>query len=442
MERIIKEALKKEKDIERLKIKIFSKTLNKKHNLKIKNLYILQIQPYTCTKHTKEKLILLEGCITNKLFENIDTYYHKKEATDNLINIISEKNSHIYPNYINCEKYIFEKMTKYIAQKKVIDHSLEIINKIKAQKGSSRKSKKYYNADEVSNDFRNSIIDEGVKIKRKQSMKKKRKSKAVVILLKQDKNKDINNFKKIMEKRENMILINELKKSMKKVNDYKYKFKIKSANLLYDFLDKKIRAIKKDAYEQTMKYLKKKFEQFNQKRSSTYQKTVVIPLSHKLKKKIKFNRFSLMERKSLVPQLIDIFQNNVFNNKKHIFRPVYLFSKEFNKEYKEFNNFFRDWNNNRDKKMINDIYKYTEENFNINHNILYSQINKLIKNNKLDNLNKELSQNKNDNKRFNTISNFSSKNKKNSFFKNKRDIDSKNIYYTKDKLLMNLKYKL
>ena len=444
MEKIIKESLKKVKDLERLKIKIFSKTLNKNHNLKIKNLYILQIQPYTCQKHTKEKLILLEDCITNKLFENIDTYYNNKEAKDNLINIINEKNEHIYPNYVNCEKFIFEKMTKYTAQKKIIDHNLEIINKIKSQKESGRKSKRYFNPEEVSNDFTNSIIDEGVKLKRKQSIRRKKKEKTVIILLKEDKRVKNNNFKKIIEKRENMLLINELKQSMNKINDYKRKVKIESANLFYNILNEKMEEIKKESYEQIMKYFLKILEQSRQKRAATYKKTVVYPLSIKLKQKIRFTRFSLKDRKSLVPELMEIFGPKGFNNKKRIFKPVYLFNKEFNKEYSEFNNFFRDWNNNKDKKMINDIYKYTEENFNINHNILYSQINKLIKNNKLDSLNKQVYKNKNDNnnKRFNTISNFSSKSKKTSFLKDKKNIYNKNIYHTKDKILMNLKYKL
>ena len=106
-----------------------------------------------------------------------------------------------------------------------------------------------------------------------------------------------------------------------------------------------------------------------------------------------------------------------------------------------FNKFFKDWNSNKDKKIIDDIYKYTEENFNINHNILYSQINKLIKNNKLDTLTKEVSKNKNKSeiKRFNTISNVS-KNNKNKLLKQKNN--NKDAYGIKEKLLLNLKYQL
>ena len=88
-------------------------------------------------------------------------------------------------------------------------------------------------------------------------------------------------------------------------------------------------------------------------------------------------------------------------------------------------------NNQYSNKKIDDLSKRNNDSLE-NKNKLKPKIN-LLKKNKNDN---------NNNKRFNTISNFSSKNKKNSFFKNKRDINSKNIYYTKDKLLMNLKYKL
>ena len=42
MEKVIKESLKKQKDLERLKIRIFSKTLNLKYNLNKKMLNILQ----------------------------------------------------------------------------------------------------------------------------------------------------------------------------------------------------------------------------------------------------------------------------------------------------------------------------------------------------------------------------------------------------------------
>ena len=447
MEKVINESLKKEKDIEKIKIKIFSKTLNKNHNLKIRDFYILQIQPYLCKKHTKEKLILLEECISNKLIDNIDTYYNIEEAKNNLLNIINEKESHKSPNYISLENYIFEKMTKHITQKKIIDHNLEIINKIKLQNEKVKK-KKYFNINEVSNDFTNSMIDEGVKINRRPSIKKKRKEKKVVILIKTDKNLKDEKYKKIMEKRENLILINELRQSTNKIKAYNNKLKIKATNIFYLIFKKVIKKYKKDSFIEFIKRLKKLWEILGPKRTSTYQKTVILPIAQKLKKSMKINRMSLMERKSLVPRLMDLFKKNIFKTNRHKFKPSYLFSKKFNKDYNDFNNFFRDWNNNRDKNIINDIYKYTEINFNINHNILYSQINKLIKNNKLDDLNKEVTKNKNNNndnkKRFNTISNFSNKNKKYSLRKEKVRFKDKNIFNTNNnnKLLLNLKYQL
>ena len=266
-------------------------------------------------------------------------------------------------------------------------------------------------------------------------------------MIKTDKNTKDEKYKKIMEKRENMILINELKQSMNKINAYNYKLKIKSTNIFFLIFKKIIKKYKKDSSIEFIKRLKKIKDESNPRRTSTYQKTVILPIAKKLKKSMKLNRMSLMERKSLVPRLMDLFKKNIFNTKKYKFKPVYLFSKKFNKEYNDFNNFFRDWNNNRDTKIIDDIYKYTEINFNINHNILYSQINKLIKNNKLYDLNKEVTKNKNNNvnkKRFNTISNFSNKNKIVSLKKEKMNFKDKNIFKTdnNNKLLLNLKYQL
>ena len=138
---------------------------------------------------------------------------------------------------------------------------------------------------------------------------------------------------------------------------------------------------------------------------------MIIP-QKKIYKKI-LNRFSLMERQSIIPKLFNEFNKNIFHEKNKIkFRPNYLFDKRNNKENNDFNKFFKDWNNNKNKQMIENIYKYTFENFNINHNLLFSQINKLIKNNKLENLEKEVHKSKNDIKRFNTISNSMAKSRK------------------------------
>ena len=91
--------------------------------------------------------------------------------------------------------------------------------------------------------------------------------------------------------------------------------------------------------------------------------------------------------------------------------------------------------------MIENIYKYTFENFNINHNLLFSQINKLIKNNKLENLEKEVHKSKNDIKRFNTISNSMAKSR-NIRLKKYSNENSDISREKKKKLLLNLKYQL
>ena len=70
MEKVIKESLKKLKDLERLKIRIFSKTLNLKYNLNKKELLIFHMQPFISNNYTKERLTLKEDIFSNKLSEN------------------------------------------------------------------------------------------------------------------------------------------------------------------------------------------------------------------------------------------------------------------------------------------------------------------------------------------------------------------------------------
>ena len=75
MEKIIKTALNNKKNIREIKIQIFSRTLNNKHNLVLKNFFILKTQLFFSNKYSKEKLYLKENCITYKLSENINIYY-------------------------------------------------------------------------------------------------------------------------------------------------------------------------------------------------------------------------------------------------------------------------------------------------------------------------------------------------------------------------------
>ena len=449
MEKVIKDSYKKRKNLEKLKIKIFSKTLNKNHNLKKKDFYLLQLQPYITKKNTKEKLNLKEECLTNKLIENIESYFDINQTKIELLNIINENdnNIHIYPNYICLEKYVFEKMMEYIPNKRNIDYKLSIINKIRKEKLKNNKTRRSYIYQEVNNEFMNTMFDEGLKILKKkitkyQRIKRKIKEKKSFNLLKSDKHKNNNNYQDLMEKRENIILINELKQSIDKVNSYNYKLKLKSINLLYIIINKVLKRLIRKAYRQFItKLIFIKNIYHNLRNKSSFKRTMMIPIIQK-KNKAKTNRYSMVERKSIVMNIFNKFnRETVYSKHKYKFKPVYLFNKNYNEENNIFNKFFKDWNSNKDKKIIDDIYKYTEENFNINHNILYSQINKLIKNNKLDTLTKEVSKNKNKSeiKRFNTISNVS-KNNKNKLLKQKNN--NKDAYGIKEKLLLNLKYQL
>ena len=167
---------------------------------------------------------------------------------------------------------------------------------------------------------------------------------------------------------------------------------------------------------------------------------IIIPQKKYFKKIL--NRYSLMERHSIIPKLFNELDKDNLNEKNKIkFRPNYLFDKRNNKEENDFNKFFKDWNNNRNKQMIDDIYKYTLDNFNIHHNILFTQINKLIKNNKIENLEKEVHKSKNDTKRNNTISNTMAKSANIRLKKYIKDNSNTN-HEKKKKILLNLKYQL
>ena len=181
---------------------------------------------------------------------------------------------------------------------------------------------------------------------------------------------------------------------------------MKSANLFYIIFSKIIERLKYGMCEYFIDKFVTRYNQIiNLRKKASVVKTMIIPVKQKFIKKKKTKRFSVFENKFVIPKLFDEYHRNSVDNKYKLkIRPVYLFNKRFNDEYKTFNNFFQEWNSNKDKQMIKYIYKYTQQNFSTNHHMLYSQISKLIKTNKLDTLEKEVNKNKNDTTRLNTVS--------------------------------------
>ena len=239
MEKVINESLKKKKDLEKIKTKIFSKTLNIKHNLKKKIFYIFQIQPYISKLHTKERLNLTEDCLSHKLIENLELYYNIDEAKSNLLDIIKDEDRkyfHIYPNYYSLENFISNEMFKYKTEKGPIDYKIDIINKMKKLK----------------EEFFNSMGDEELITSQKKMTKnfsirkkdKKKKEKKNIIILKTEKIANDKDFKELIDKREDLSIINKLNKSIKKINLYNNKLKLKSANLFYIIFSKIIERLK------------------------------------------------------------------------------------------------------------------------------------------------------------------------------------------------------
>ena len=233
MENVINKSLKKQNDLEKLKIKIFSKTLNSKHNINTKELLIYHIQPFISYNYTKEKLALKEDCLSNKLFENIDIYYDIKQSKENLKNIIKKKNKykyiHLFPTYINLDNYVLEKMIDYRAKKQKAEYELMMIKKIKERK--QKKEKESGRLSYFMNpncDFINSMRNEGIKafnrrISKKLSLiRRKRENKIIknVILLKQEMFKENKKYKEFIDKRENIFLINNLQNSINKIKTY------------------------------------------------------------------------------------------------------------------------------------------------------------------------------------------------------------------------------
>ena len=255
--------------------------------------------------------------------------------------------------------------------------------------------------------------------------------------------KENKKYKELMEKRENKFLIKNLENSVNKIKIYYNNLKKKSANKFYIALNKIIQREKYNLYKQFISRLII-INNISKREKKSFVKTMIIIPQKKYFKKI-LNRYSLMERRSIIPKLFNELDKGNLNEKNKIkFRPNYLFDKRNNKEEKDFNKFFKDWNNNRNKQMIDDIYKYTLDNFNIHHNILFTQINKLIKNNKIENLEKEVhkSKSKHDTKRINTISNSIKTKNKNIKLKKYSYENTETNNEKKKKLLLNLKYQL
>ena len=403
MEKVINISLKKQPNLRKLKIKIFSKTLNSQYNLNLKELFIFYVQPFISNSFTRERLALKEDCFSNKLFENIDSYYPIDQSKEKLISIIKTKTrinkyTHLYPNYITLEKFFFEKMSKYRTQKTKAEYDLYMLNKTREKsKQKNNKSKRLSYFIKPDYEFIDSIKVEGIKTFNRRTSKKisiirrKREKKVAknVVLLKQDMFKANDKFKEFIEKRENIFLINNLENSLNKIKIYHSQLKKKSTNLFFNTFNK-ILERKKNIFQRQFFYKLNAINNLYKRQKNILLKTVIISSRPKYKKIL--NRYSLMQRNSLIPKLFDELNKNenLIEKNKIKFRPNYLFDKRNNKVDNDFDIFFKDWNKNRTKQMIDNIYKYTSENFNANHNLLFSQINKLIKNNKIENLEKEV----------------------------------------------------
>ena len=453
MEKVINISLKKQPNLRKLKIKIFSKTLNSQYNLNLKELFIFYVRPFISNSFTRERLALKEDCFSNKLFENIDSYYPIDQSKEKLISIIKTKTrinkyTHLYPNYITLEKFFFEKMSKYITQKTKAEYDLYMLNKTREKsKQKNNKSKRLSYFIKPDYEFIDSIKVEGIKTFNRRTSKKisiirrKREKKVTknVVLLKQDMFKANDKFKEFIEKRENIFLINNLENSLNKIKIYHSQLKKKSTNLFFNIFNK-ILERKKNIFQRQFFYKLNAINNLYKRQKNILLKTVIISSRPKYKKIL--NRYSLMQRNSLIPKLFDELNKNenLIEKNKIKFRPNYLFDKRNNKVDNDFDIFFKDWNKNRTKQMIDNIYKYTSENFNANHNLLFSQINKLIKNNKIENLEKEV--HKHDTKRINTISNSIKTKNKNIKLKKYSYENTETNNEKKKKLLLNLKYQL
>ena len=343
-------------------------------------------------------------------------------------------------------------MSKYRTQKTKAEYDLYMLNKTREKsKQKNNKSKRLSYFIKPDYEFIDSIKVEGIKTFNRRTSKKisiirrKREKKVTknVVLLKQDMFKANDKFKEFIEKRENIFLINNLENSLNKIKIYHSQLKKKSTNLFFNTFNK-ILERKKNIFQRQFFYKLNAINNLYKRQKNILLKTVIISSRPKYKKIL--NRYSLMQRNSLIPKLFDELNKNenLIEKNKIKFRPNYLFDKRNNKVDNDFDIFFKDWNKNRTKQMIDNIYKYTSENFNANHNLLFSQINKLIKNNKIENLEKEVhkSKSKHDTKRINTISNSIKTKNKNIKLKKYSYENTETNNEKKKKLLLNLKYQL
>ena len=371
MEKVINISLKKQPNLRKLKIKIFSKTLNSQYNLNLKELFIFYVQPFISNSFTRERLALKEDCFSNKLFENIDSYYPIDQSKEKLKSIIKTKTrtnkyTHLYPNYITLEKFFFEKMSKYRTQKTKAEYDLYMLNKTREKsKQKNNKSKRLSYFIKPDYEFIDSIKVEGIKTFNRRTSKKisiirrKREKKVTknVVLLKQDMFKANDKFKEFIEKRENIFLINNLENSLNKIKIYHSQLKKKSTNLFFNIFNK-ILERKKNIFQRQFFYKLNAINNLYKRQKNILLKTVIISSRPKYKKIL--NRYSLMQRNSLIPKLFDELNKNenLIEKNKIKFRPNYLFDKRNNKVDNDFDIFFKDWNKNRTKQMIDNIYKY------------------------------------------------------------------------------------
>ena len=328
-------------NLTRMKKEIFHKSLYIKYIGKITDYYISKVQPLLFNKSSLYNYLLNENNIIFDWSENMYKYYKSKEISKKLLYIIKirlETNyKYFFPNYFFSEEIIKGIMLKYVIKKKLIR------NKNNKYTNINNRHKHNYNLNDESNrHISNTGIDSFLINNNYPNY-----SKYNIILdsLYNEKEKDNDKYKdyNILPEQKYELKNNKYKYLEYFSKNYKYKNKDKSLNSLIKIINK-MNDVRDLSYKAKIyNSLNNIFK--NKNNRQRYKTQVNLPKDKK----------ELIITKNKLNKLYKNKKTNVSVFKKYHFVPLQKF-KEKNKEDYMFYKFYKEWNLNKNNKLLNSIY--------------------------------------------------------------------------------------
>ena len=344
-------------NLTKIKKEIFHKTLHIKYIGKITDYYISKVQPLLFNKSSLYNYLLNENNIIFDWSENMYKYYKSKEISKILLYIIKirlETNyKYFFPNYFFSEEIIKGIMLKYVIKKKLIR------NKNNKYTNINNRHKHNYNLNDESNrHISNTGIDSFLINNNYPNY-----SKYNIILdsLYNEKEKDNDKYKdyNILPEQKYELKNNKYKYLEYFSKNYKYKNKDKSMNSLIKIINK-MNDVRELSYK--TKIYNSLNNIFKNKKSKSV-KNVMNPIfknknnrqRYKTQVNLPKDKKELIITKNKLNKLYKNKKTNVSVFKKYHFVPLQKF-KEKNKEDYMFYKFYKEWNLNKNNKLLNSIY--------------------------------------------------------------------------------------